>query len=100
MQRQYNGASFHACAKKGSVACGKESTKIMNIYILALRVPGASLQAQGGDIAHVGTVHTWGQCTTGDIAHVGQCTRRDIANVGQCARGNKEGKCYDGNISK
>ena len=60
----------------------KKSTKILKIYILALRVPGASLQAQRGDIAHVGTVHTWGQCTAGDIAHVGQCTRGDIAHVG------------------
>ena len=60
MQRQYNGATFHACAMKGSAACGKKSTKIMKIHILALRVPGASLQAQRGDIAHVGTVHMWG----------------------------------------
>jgi len=75
---QYNGATIHACAKKGSAACGKKSTKILKIYILALRVPGASLQAQRGGIAHVGTVHTWGQS----------------------ARGDKEGKCYAGNISK
>jgi hypothetical protein len=46
MQRQYNGATFHACAMKGSVVCGKKSTKITKIHILALRVPGASLQAQ------------------------------------------------------
>jgi hypothetical protein len=44
--RQYNGATFHACAIKGSAACGKKSTKIMKIHILALRVPGADLQAQ------------------------------------------------------
>ena len=87
-------------------ACGKKSTEILKIYRLALRVPGASLQAQLGEIAHVGTVHSWGQCTAGDSAHVGQCTRGDSAHVGtahmwgQCARGNKVGKCYDGNISK
>jgi hypothetical protein len=46
MQRQYNGATFHASAIKGSAACGKKSTKIMKIHISALRVSGASLTAQ------------------------------------------------------
>ena len=103
IQRRYNSATFHACAMKGSAAYGKKSTKRMKIHILALRVPGASLQlqAQRGDIAHVGTVHSWGQCTAGDIAHVEQCTRGDSTQVGtvhtwgQYAGGDKEGKCYD-----
>jgi hypothetical protein len=46
MQGQYNGATFHASAIKGSAACGKKSTKIMKIHISALRVSGASLTAQ------------------------------------------------------
>ena len=100
MQRQYNGATIHACAKKGSAECGKKSTKILKVYILALRVPGASLQAQRGDIAHMGTVHTWGSAQLGtlhtwDSAHVGTAH-----TWGQCARGDKVGKCYDGNNSK
>ena len=61
MQRYYNGATIHVCAKKGSAACGKKSTKILKIHILALRVPGASLQAQ----------RAWGHCTRGDSAQVG-----------------------------
>ncbi len=79
----------------------KKSTKILKNHILALRVPGASLQAPRGDITHVGTVHTWGQCTAGNIAHVEQCTRGDNAPTwGQCACGDKEGKCYDGKYFK
>jgi hypothetical protein len=50
MQRQCNGAIFHACAMKGSAAYGKKSAEIMKIHILALLVPGASSQAQLGDI--------------------------------------------------
>ena len=65
----------------------KKSTKILKIYILALRVPGASLQAQRGDIAHVGTVHTWGSAQletlhTWDSAHVGTLHTWDSAHVG------------------
>ena len=58
MQRQCNGAIFHACAMKGSAAYGKKSAEIMKIHILALLVPGASSQAQLGDIKHVRTVHS------------------------------------------
>ena len=54
----------------------------MKIHILALRVPGASLQAQRGDIAHVGTLHTWGQCTRGDSAQLGTLHTWDSAHVG------------------
>jgi hypothetical protein len=46
MQRQNNGAMFHACARKGSAASVKKSAKKIKNHILTLHVPGASLQAQ------------------------------------------------------
>jgi len=101
MQRQYNSETIHACAKKGSAACGKKSTKILKIYILALRVPSASLQARHGDIAHLETVHTWGQCTRRDSAQLGTLHTWNSAHVGTVRTyvGTKKGNATMENIS-
>ena len=100
MQRQYNGATFYACAMKGSAACGKKSTKILKI--IYWRCVSLALLYK----RRVGTLHMWGQCTRGDSAHAGtvhswgHCTRGTVHMWGQCARGDKEGSATMENISK
>jgi len=86
--------------RKGSAACGNKSTKILKMYISALRVPGASLQAPRGDIAHVGTVHTRGQCTRGDSAQLGTLHTWNSAHVGTVRTWRQRRECYDGKYFK
>ena len=76
MQRQYNGATFHAWAMKGSPACGKNLRKYWRFIYWRCVSPALLYKCS------LGTLNTWGQCKAGESAKLGTLHMWDSANVG------------------